>query len=176
MARQITVYEPQDRQYHEHNLYCYHCGNTTQWQIDLKLKHKVECLSSGLSVSLDELQTRKILKAIENNLVNMVDKSINDDKGVFQCANCSNSWIDFHERTIESCLWNGCSGCFHCGNGISEEDLLETCTDCITERKGDVDEDFCDSWLCPVSDFGLREVMDHYGTTLKEIKESLGWF
>ena len=176
MARQIRTFEPEERTYLENGLYCSHCGNVQNWQIDLRLKHQVECMSAGLSVSLDELQTRKILKAIENNLVNMVDKSINDDKGVFQCANCSNTWIDFHERTIENCLWNGCSGCFHCGNWISEDDLIETCSDCITERKGDVDEDFCDSGLCPVSDFGLREVMDHYGTTLKEIKESLGWF
>ena len=176
MARQITVYEPRDRTYFENSLYCSHCGNTNQWQIDLRLKHKVENFSAGLSVSLDELQTRKILRAIENNLVNMVDKSIDDDKGVFRCANCRNTWIDFHERMVECCLWNGCSGCFHCGNWIEEEDLLETCAGCIDDRMGNVDEDYCDSGCCPVSDFGLKEVMDHYGTNLKKIKESLGWF
>ena len=176
MARQIRTYEPEDRQYNEHNLYCYHCGNTKQWQIDLRLKHKVECLSSGLSVALNEMQTRKILKAIEQNIVNMVDKSLNKDKGVFKCANCENDWIDFHERAVEMCLWNGCPGCFHCGNFITEDELLESCTECLTERKGNVDEEYCDSGSCPVSDFGLREVMEHYGTHLTEIKESLGWF
>ena len=176
MARQIRTFEPEERTFFENSLYCTHCGNTNQWQMDLRLKHQVECISSGLSVSLDELQTKKILKAIENNLINMVDRAIDTEKTVFQCGNCSNTWIDFHERTIENCLWNGCSGCFHCGNWISEEELLDTCIDCITERKGNVDEDFCDSGLCPVSDFGLREVMDHYGTHLKQIKESIGWF
>ena len=176
MARQIRTYEPEGRAYSEDGLYCSHCGNTQNWQIDLRLKHKVENMSSGLSVSLDELQTRKILFAIQNNLVNMVDKSVNEDKAVFQCANCENTWIDFHESIVECCLWNGCPGCFHCGQWIGEDELLETCTDCITEKKGDIDEAYCDSGCCPVSDFGLREVMDHYGTHLTEIKESLGWF
>ena len=176
MARAIKTFEPDKRTFIENSLYCSHCGNTNQWQIDMRLKHQVKCVGAGLSVTLDERQTRKILKAIENNLVNMVDKSFDNDKTVFQCANCDNSWIDFHERVIESCLWNGCAGCFHCGNWIDEEDLMETCTDCLNERKGDVDEDYCDSGYCPESDFGLREVMDHYKTSLKEIKESLGWF
>jgi len=176
MARLIKTYEPEERSYQENDLYCSHCGNTNHWQIDLRLKHQVECLNSGLSVGLEQLQARKILSAIENNLIDMVDKSVNEDRNIFQCANCENTWIDFHERITEMCLWNGCPGCFHCGNWLSESELLETCTDCITERKGDVDEDYCDSGCCPVSDFGLREVMDHYNTHLTEIKESLGWF
>lgn len=174
MARQVRTFNPEERSYNEHNLYCYHCGNTNQWQIDLRLKHQVECLSSGLSVCLS-IQTRKILKAIENNIVRMVDSSIDNDKGVFKCPNCSNEYLDFQERTVEVCYWNGCPGCFHCGNWISEEDLLETCSSCISDKRGIITEDDCDSY-CMVSDFGLREVMDHHGTNLTEIKESLGWF
>jgi len=176
MARAIRSYEPEGRTYSEDGLYCSHCGNTQNWQIDLRLKHKVENMSSGLSVSLDELQTRKILKAIEHNLVNMVDKSINEDKAIFQCANCENSWIDFQEQITESCLWGGCLGCFHCGQWIEKEEMMDLCTECISDRKGDVDEDFCTSGCCPASDFGLMELHDHYKTNLKDIKESLGWY
>ncbi len=176
MAREIRTYGPEERTYLENGLYCSQCGNTHMWTIDLRLKHKVENMSSGLSVSLDELQTRKILVAIQGNLVDMVEKSVNEDKTIFQCANCENSWIDFQESIVECCLWSGCYGCFHCGQWIGEDELLEICTDCITEKKGDIDEDYCSSGCCPASDFGLNEVMYHYGTSLKEIKESLGWY
>lgn len=175
MARLVKSYEPEERVYVDNGLYCTHCGNTNQWQINLKLKHQVECLSNtGLSVTLDKQQTKKILKAIENNLINMVDKAIDNDKTIFTCANCQNNWIDFHERIMDSCLWSGCMGCFHCGNWIDEEELLDLCTECINDKKGQITEDDCDS-LCPNSDFGLREVMWHYNLTLEKIKQNLGY-
>jgi hypothetical protein len=176
MARAIRSYEPEDRTFQENGLYCTHCGNTNAWTISLRLKHKLESMSGRLSVGLDKLQTKKIMYAIESNLVNMVDKSINEDKAIFQCANCENSWIDFQEQITESCLWGGCLGCFHCGQWIEKEEMMDLCSECITDRKGDVDEDFCTSGCCPASDFGLMELHDHYKTNLKEIKESLGWY
>ena len=97
MARQIRTYEPEGRTYSEDGLYCSHCGNTQNWQIDLRLKHKVENMSSGLSVSLDELQTRKILKAIEHNLVDMVDKSVNEDKTIFQSPQDSDAFPHYFD-------------------------------------------------------------------------------
>ncbi|MFQ6609614.1 MAG: hypothetical protein ACE5D7_02320 [Fidelibacterota bacterium] len=131
MASELKLYEPEQRSVNEYGLYCYHCGNTTQWQIDLRLRHTVECLDSGIAVKLDEKQTSKILRAIEHNLPDMLGKANDADKTVFECANCQNSWLDFHQRVIESCVWNGCPGCFHCGNWITEDELIETCSECI---------------------------------------------
>ena len=65
-------------------------------------------------------------------------------------------------------------GCWHCGNWIDEEELLDLCTECITDKKGQITEDDCDG-LCPNSDFGLREVMWHYNLTLQKIKQNLGY-
>jgi len=174
MAREIKTFEPEERSYLENGLYCTHCGNTHQWQIDLRLKHNLESVTTGISVSLDSLQTKKILKAIENNLVSMVDRAMDNEKTIFSCANCQNDWVDFHERIRESCLWTACPGCWHCGEWIDEEELLDNCQTCITEKNGEITEDDCDS-LCPYADFGLREVMWHYNTSLEETKRSIGY-
>ena len=92
------IYEPEDRRYAENNLFCSSCGNTHQFSIDLKLRHNVEGLNAGLSVNLEENQTRKVFQAIETNLERMVDRSTENALGIFKCANCDNGELDFHQR------------------------------------------------------------------------------
>ena len=66
--RDVKVYELEERRYVINNLYCYYCGNTHQWQIDLRLKHTLECSEDGLVVALEEQRTRKIFHNIEEKI------------------------------------------------------------------------------------------------------------
>ena len=174
MVRPITVYEPEERRHTENNLFCTHCGNTHQFNMDLKLRHQVEVLAQGLTVQLEENQTGKVLKAIQDNLQKMVDKALDRDKDVFICANCEGGMLDFHERVLESCQWTGCPGCWFCGEWMEKEDVLEMCSECITANNGDINEDDCFS-LCEHYDFGLQEVWLHYGITFQSLKADLGY-
>jgi len=174
VVRPVTVFEPEDRRYVENNLFCSSCGNTHQFSIDLKLRHQVEGLTSGLSVNLEEHQARKVFQAIQTNLERMVDRSIENALGIFKCANCDNGELDFHERLLEICLWTGCPGCWWCGEWMDEEEVIELCSECIKSKQGQIDEDDCFN-VCPHFDFGLDEVRRHYGLTFKKLKSDLGY-
>jgi len=168
------IYEPEDRRYVENNLFCSTCGNTHQFSIDLKLRHHVEGLTSGLSVKLEEQQTRKVFQAIETNLERMVDRSTENALGIFKCANCDNGELDFHERLLEICLWTGCPGCWWCGEWMQEEEVIELCSECIHTRDGQIDSEDCFN-NCPHYDFGLDEVRRHHGINFQTLRADLGY-
>ena len=172
--REVKIYEPEDRRYVENNLYCQSCGNTNQWQIDLKLKYNVESSPTGLLFNLESNRTRMVLSAIENNIVQMLERSYNRSKPTFRCANCDNTILDFHERVLESCYYLECPGCFKCGQWIDKEWLIELCTECINEKEGKITEDDC-ACFCPHFPDGLGEVRDHYKISLGDLKRQLGY-
>ena len=174
MARDARYFEPHERRYVENNLFCPFCGNTHAFSIDLRLRHKVECQAGQLSVSLEK-RIKKVLHAIESNISKIIDKGFDRGKPVIKCANCNNDeCVDLQERILDWCWQMGCPGCFYCGSWIEEEYLKELCSECIIERNGKIKEEDCSS-LCLNYDDGLVQVRDHYGITLQELKEDLGY-
>ena len=172
--REATVFQPENRRNIERNLYCPHCGNTNQWQIDLKLMHKLQLESGGITISLDRSRVDKVLSAISRHIERMVILSEDSNKPFLHCANCSNASLDLHQQMLEMCYNAGCPGCFHCGNWIDEQDVRDTCLACIKNNDGDVDEDHCFT-MCPHYDYGLEEVRQHYAITLQELKSDAGY-
>jgi len=172
MVRPVRIYKARERG--RPTRYCSCCGNGNQWQLDLKLKHKLEAGPAGITIRLETVPTRKILKALEHNLSDLIEASLNRDRGLFRCAHCGNRRIDFHERLLAACVSSGCPGCLHCGNWILESELVDICTDCLNDHAWSITEEYCDSGGCPASDFGLGEVREHYGITLSELKARLG--
>ena len=155
-------------------MYCQFCGNTHQWQIDLKLRYEIESSPSGLLFSLEPNRTKRILSAIENNVYNMLVKSYYQEKPIFRCANCDNTTLDIHELIIENCYFLECPGCFHCDQWITKEWMIELCSECIRDKQGMVDEDYC-SIYCPHFENGMAEVREHYTLSLGDIKRQLGY-
>jgi len=168
--RDVKVYELEERRYVTNNLYCYYCGNTHQWQIDLRLKHVIEHGADGLIISLDESRSSKIFHNITKNIYCLLEKS----KPVFRCANCHNSCFEIQERMLDSCYYLECPGCFHCGNWIEKDWLIELCTECIHNKKGIITEDDCRTF-CQYYPDGLGEVRDHYDISLEKLKYELGY-
>jgi hypothetical protein len=156
------------------NLICTYCGNTEAFSINLKLKHHILTKNGQLEVILLKAFTKRVLTVIKHNMDRLVERCY-DGKKSFYCANCDNSdSIDYHERVLD-CCWNmGCPGCFYCGNWMEKDYLLETCSNCIQGREGNVDLQYCD-YSCPESDNGLEAVRAHYGISLYDIKERLGY-
>ena len=172
--REVKVFGPEERRDAINNLYCHYCGNTNQWQIDLGLRHVVECLDNGLAIEVDNKRTRKVLAAIEKNISRMLDRSISGNRTILHCANCGNAELDMHDNAIETCYNLGCPGCFHCGNWIEEDLLRELCEECIKQNSGDVDEEYCFT-MCPHYDYGLEQVRQHYAITLTELIRDAGY-
>jgi len=130
----------------------------------------------NISFAMTILQRRlaSSVQAIHDNIERMLDRSTENALGIFKCTNCDNGELDFHERLLEICLWNGCPGCWWCGQWLEKEELTEMCSECIKSKQGHIYEDDCFN-LCPHSDFGLEEVRRHYGFTLKGLKADLGY-
>jgi len=172
--RTQKTYSPEERRYILDNLICSYCGNTEAFNINLKLRHLIQVKNGQLEVMLFKEFTDKVLSVIKRNMDKLVERCY-DGKKSFYCANCDQTEsIDYHERILD-CCWNmGCPGCFWCGQWMEKEDLIETCRECINEKKGNVDLDYCD-YYCPASDNGLEEVRQHYDITLDEIKKELGY-
>ena len=167
--KKVKTYNPEQRRFIEDNFYCGFCGNTNQWQIDVKLRHIVECLSDGFSVSLDEKRAKRIANAIQG----FIRRSLDENR--FRCANCGSTEIEYHFYYLESCWNTDCPGCFHCGNYIEKEMLIDICEDCISKHNGNITEDDCFT-LCEHHDFGLSEVRYHYELSLESLKRGLGYF
>ena len=136
-----------------------------QWQIDVKLRHKLHVRCGDAIVSLDEIEAGKVTKIIG---------SIDDDNDKIRCANCNNAELDDVANALQCCHDSGCPGCFHCGRWIDEDELRDRCHRCIIENYGVVDEDFCYR-RCPHYDFGLGEVRQHYGISLEELIHDAGF-
>jgi len=172
--REAIIYQPDARRSIEKNLYCPYCGNTNQWQIDLRLLHNLQLESGGISIALDPGRANKVIDAISRHIERMVFLSEDGNRPFLHCANCSNADIDLQEAIVEMCYNTGCPGCFHCGNWIDESDVRDSCLACIKDNDGDVDEDHCYT-MCPHYDYGLEEVRQHYAITLQELKSSAGY-
>jgi hypothetical protein len=175
MAREPKVYPPEVRRYVSGNLLCPSCGNTDQFQMSLRLRHSIQIKSEGLEISLNPVPTKKLLKALAENLYKVLDKGYYEDQPKIACANCGETdYIDLIERVTDACWSNGCMGCFWCGNWMAKEELLDACQACIIEHEGQITEEDCYS-VCGYCDNGLSEVQAHYGLTLEEIKRTVGY-
>jgi len=166
--RKVKTFDPHQRRHLEDNFYCSYCGNTNQWQIDVRLRHIVEIVPDGFSVILDENKAKRLSNALQG----FVRRNIDENR--FRCANCGNTEIDYHYCYLESCWNTDCPGCFHCGNYIEKDLLISLCEDCINKHNGDITEDDCVT-LCEHYDFGLSEVREHYNINLESLKRGLGY-
>ena len=174
MSRTARIYNPEGRRFLEENLYCTYCGNANAFQIDLKLKHLLKSESGYVSVELLKSYSDRVMNVIKNNLDRLLEKGW-EGKPRFRCANCNEAEsLDLQGRVYDYCSYNFCPGCFSCGEFIKKDDLLEMCTECITEKDGAIDEEEC-IYNCPNYDAGLTEVMSHYDLNLGDIVKSLGY-
>ena len=175
MARSAKVYPPEERRYIADNLLCTVCGNTTAFSIDLRLRHSLSIRPGGLDIGLDRVPTEKLLKALQKNLHRVLDKGLYEDRPVIRCGNCGEAEaVDIHERAMDACWNSGCPGCWWCGNYLKEDEVKDLCSDCITSKDGEVTHETCE-YGCPHYDYGLTEVMSHYGISLEGLKENLGY-
>ena len=175
MARAAKVYPPEERRYLAENLLCPSCGNTTAFAMDLRLRHSVDIQPGGLEIGLDKVPTTKLLRALQQNLHKVLNKGFLEDRPKISCANCGESEsIDLLERVMDTCWNSGCPGCWWCGNYIDKTELVELCTECIISKDGEVTLEDCEC-ACPHYDYGLTEVMNHYGISLEGLKQDLGY-
>ncbi len=175
MHRQSKFYPPEERRFFEENIQCVYCGNTTAFNIDLRLRHEISVINSGqLAVSINKTKINRILKTLAKNIQNLIDKAQEHDRAIITCANCKESNVENQWRLIDYCWQLGCGGCEICANYIEESDLREYCLDCIAETKGSITDEEC-SYSCPNFDFGLEAVRIHYNITLDELKRELGY-
>lgn len=172
--RDVKIYEPEQRRYVPSNLFCTYCGNTNQWQIDLRLHYEVNATNDGTSFGPDQNRTQRILHKIEQNIYQMLMRSYDRDKPLLRCANCGNTMLEMHEQVLEICWSSDCPGCFFCNNYIAKENLVELCTSCIYDNEGHITDDEC-SYLCPHYDNGLGAVREHYNLSLDELKRMCGF-
>ncbi len=172
--RDVKLFEELDRRDIANNLYCYYCGNTNQWQMDIRVQYIVENADDGIAFQMDPVRSKRILDAVQRNVNRMINHSNIDTKPIFHCANCGNDELEVFEAMQENC-WNmGCPGCDHCCNWIDEDELRNLCSSCIEHHQGKVDEDHCFN-LCPHYDFGLEQVRQHYAITLDELIREAGY-
>jgi hypothetical protein len=168
------VFMPDERRDVANNLFCHYCGNTNQWQMDVRVRHLATVQSEGIVYEFDKMKVDKLINAVERNVVRMLERSNDRIRPLFHCANCGNAELDTHENAVETCGYTGCPGCFSCGNFIDEDEMRELCIACITDNCGEVDEEFCFN-QCPYFDYGLADVRQHYKVTLDDlIKEATG--
>ena len=174
MSRTIRIYSPEERRFLEDSLYCTYCGNSNAFQIDLKLKHLLKSESGCVSVELLKSYSDRVMNIIKNNVDKLLEKGF-EGKPRFRCANCNEDQsLDLQGRVYDYCSYNFCPGCFTCGIWIEKDDLINMCTECITEKEGEVEDEDC-IYNCPNYDNGLSEAMDHYSLSLQEIKKNLGY-
>ncbi len=175
MPREIKIYPPEVRRFVSGNLLCPSCGNTTAFRMELRLRHSLQIHPKGLEISLDQIPTKKLLKALALNLHKVLDKGFYEDKPRIACANCGETdSIDLQERVMDTCWNSGCPGCWWCGSYIDKEELVNLCSDCITNKDGQVTEETCECG-CPHYDYGLEEVRSHYGITMEGLLRDLGY-
>ena len=174
MSRTVRIYNPEERRFLEDNLYCTYCGNATAFQIDLKLKYFLKSESYCVSVELLKSYSDRVMNVIKNNVDKLLEKGW-EGKPRFRCANCNEAEsLDLQDRVYDYCSYNFCPGCFTCGLWIEKDDLINMCTECITEKEGEIEDEDC-IYNCPNYDNGLTEVMAHFSLNLEEIKKDLNY-
>ena len=172
--RRIRYYPPEERPAGE--LQCTLCGNTQAFYLNLRLRHRLTLTpDSQLQVSLDERLTRHILRSIAENLDRMLEISREYGREIIHCANCGQSeTLDKQSDLQEWCGERGCPGCEICGQYIAESEVRELCNTCIREHEGLIAEDDC-LYGCPYYEDGLGAVLEHYGLSLAQLKQELGY-
>ena len=170
MNREVKYYNPDERRYFPENLQCIYCGNTTAFYIDLKLRHRLESTEQGIVIDFDE-KVHRIFKSLSQNIYNLLCNG----REVIHCANCGDSYLDNQESLLEYCWQMGCPGCHVCGSYIDKEELIHLCSECIKERDGDINDEKCSEGICEHYEYGLKEVRDYYGLSLKKLKQNLGY-
>jgi len=175
-VRFSKYYGPDERYYGPHVLQCAYCGNTTAFFVDRQLQYQAEMLSEGqLAVRLDEITTQAQLQKLAEQIEPLIDKAIYQDQPVIFCANCRQAHgIDLQERLMDHCRQLGCPGCAVCGHYLPEDEVLDICTRCIQDHNGRISEEDCFS-SCPYFPDGLLGVLDHYGHSLADLKQELGY-
>jgi hypothetical protein len=174
MSRTVRIYNPEERRFLENSLYCSYCGNSNAFNIDLRLKHVLKVESGNITVELLKSYSDRVMNVIKNNVDKLLEKGW-EGKPRFRCANCEESQsLDIQGRVYDYCSYNFCPGCFTCGIWIEKDDLINMCTECITDKDGAIEDEDC-VYNCPNYDNGLTEVMDHYDLSLDIIKKNLGY-
>jgi hypothetical protein len=168
--RAVKYYPPESRRYLQENLQCIYCGNTHAFFIDLRLRHQVIIQDDSSILVEPSKTTEKVFHSIANNINTVID----NENEVINCANCKNPSVDIQERLLDYCWQVGCPGCDVCGSYIDKEDLVETCTECLRENKGKIEEEDC-ACQCMYYDNGLEAVRRHYEITLEELKRDAGY-
>jgi len=168
--RAAKYYPPESRRYLKDGLQCIYCGNTNSFFIDLRLRHQVTLQPDSSILVESSKTTEKIFHSIAGN----IDNILYSDNQIIHCANCKEQGVDLQERLLDYCWQTGCPGCDVCGSYIDKDELIETCTDCIREHDGLIDEEYC-SYQCPYYDDGLEAVRGHYNITLAEMKQDAGF-
>jgi len=172
--REIKYYPPEKRRYVENNLQCYDCGNSNAFFIDLRLRHDVVVHPGGfLEVSLDP-RIQKQIKNIEDHLWQIVARAHHSPKQFIHCANCEDGSLYIQEQILEWCWQTGCPGCSTCGNYISETEVRDFCSSCISQRDGQIEEEDC-LVSCPYFEEGLGAVRDYHSISWEELKRELGY-
>ena len=166
--KECRVFFPDERRDIPGNLFCHYCGNTNQWQMDIRVRHLVSINAEGIVYEIDRTKADRLINAIERNVVRMLERSNELVKPMFRCGNCGNAELDTHENAIETCGYTGCPGCFSCGNFIDEDEMRDLCSSCIADNSGEVDDEFCIN-QCPYYDYGLADVRQHHGVTLDDL-------
>ncbi len=174
--RASRYYSAEERQYGPHVLQCAYCGNTTAFYVDLRLKYSAEVIPDGqLALGLDEITTKEQLQKLAQQIEPMIDKAIYQDQPIIFCANCHQAHgIDLQERLLDHCRQLGCPGCAVCGQYLPEDEVCDICTRCIQDHNGRISEEDCFS-SCPYFTDGLLEVLQHYGHSLADLKQELGY-
>ncbi len=174
MPRTPRIYEPEERRFLENNLYCSYCGNAGAFSINLKLRHELLALPGGIQVELLKGFSDRVMEIIAKNVDRILERGW-EGRPVLYCANCDESEsLDLQGRTWDYCANMCCPGCFHCGSWMDKSDVIKLCSQCILDNEGAIDEDDC-AYQCDWYDSGLLEVLDHYGVTLKNLKEQLNY-
>ena len=172
--REVKIYEPVNRRYVPSNLFCTYCGNTHQFQIDLKLQFEIDVTPNGSAFGPDPSKTKRILDKVEQNIYQMLMRSYDRSKPLLRCANCGNTSLDMHDQMLEMCWSSDRPGCSLCLNYIEKDYMIELCTSCIYDKEGKINDDDC-SYLCPYYDNGLGAVREYYNLSLDELKRMCGF-
>ncbi len=71
--RKVKTFDPEKRWHIEDNFYCSYCGNTHQWQIDVRLRHIVELLP--MVSLLPWMKTKMLANALQGFVRRNPDKN-----------------------------------------------------------------------------------------------------
>lgn len=160
---------------------CNACGNADYFfytgQIEAKITNRDGSLIfRTFDLSRQEFQEKDRIAAIVNlhmrSGAGTTGWSLETKR--IRCGRCDSEDILPYGEILAQCYENECVGCFSCGGAFSEDNIRNTCEECVSMR-GQIAEDsglfwttldmdlYCDA--CPIA-----SVREDYGITGEEIK------